>query len=159
MIKKLLNPYINLPGYNCFGCSPNNNFGLKMKFYDDGVNIICKWDPQPQFQGYKDTLHGGIQATLIDETGSLMIPTRAKRAGVTSKLEVKYLKPVYTNKGEITIKATLDSIKRNLVYVTVQLFDNDNTLCSEGKVIYFAFSDDVSREKFFFPGIDKFYER
>lgn len=56
-----------MEGYNCFGCAPNNEAGVKMEFYEDGDEVISIWKPQPQFQGWIDTLHGGIQAVLLDE--------------------------------------------------------------------------------------------
>lgn len=38
---KLKNPYLPLvdKGYNCFACSPWNEKGLKMEFWEDGVTI------------------------------------------------------------------------------------------------------------------------
>ena len=29
-IKKIINPWLNRPEYNCFGCCPNNPIGLHM---------------------------------------------------------------------------------------------------------------------------------
>ena len=36
---KILNPWRNVEGYLCFGCSPDNQSGLKMEFYEDGDEI------------------------------------------------------------------------------------------------------------------------
>ena len=66
-MKKIINPWKGMEGYNCFGCAPNNEAGVKMEFYEDGDEVISIWKPQPQFQGWIDTLHGGIQAVLLDE--------------------------------------------------------------------------------------------
>ncbi|MBO4577508.1 MAG: PaaI family thioesterase, partial [Paludibacteraceae bacterium] len=63
----LKNPWISTPGYNCFGCSPNNPIGTRMRFYEDGDAIVCFWHPTPNHQSWLNTLHGGIQATLLDE--------------------------------------------------------------------------------------------
>ena len=64
-MKKIINPWKGMEGYNCFGCAPNNEAGVKMEFYEDGDEVISIWKPQPQFQGWIDTLHGGIQAVLL----------------------------------------------------------------------------------------------
>ena len=29
-MKKIINPWKKLEGYNCFGCSPDNEYGVKM---------------------------------------------------------------------------------------------------------------------------------
>ena len=34
--KKIINPWRNHEGYNCFGCSPDNPIGLHLEFYEDG---------------------------------------------------------------------------------------------------------------------------
>lgn len=62
-MKKIINPWKGMEGYNCFGCAPNNEAGVKMEFYEDGDEVISIWKPQPQFQGWIDTLHGGIQGS------------------------------------------------------------------------------------------------
>lgn len=35
MSRKVLNPFKDLDGYNCFGCSPGNQIGLQMNFYEE----------------------------------------------------------------------------------------------------------------------------
>ena len=35
-MKKIINPWKGLEGYNCFGCAPNNEAGVRMEFYEDG---------------------------------------------------------------------------------------------------------------------------
>ena len=34
-MKKIINPWRNQEGYNCFGCSPDNPIGLHMEFHED----------------------------------------------------------------------------------------------------------------------------
>ena len=42
-MKKIINPWKNMEGYNCFGCSPDNEAGVRMEFYEDGHR---KWKKQ-----------------------------------------------------------------------------------------------------------------
>ena len=95
-MKKISNPFEKSENYNCFGCSQNNKFGLQMKFFEDEDEIVTFWQPQNRFQGYNFVLHGGIQATLMDEIASWVVFIKLKTAGVTSKMEIRYKKPVYT---------------------------------------------------------------
>ena len=46
-MKKIINPWRNHEGYNCFGCSPDNPVGLHMEFYEDGDYIVSTWHPEP----------------------------------------------------------------------------------------------------------------
>ena len=50
-MKKIINPWENVEGYNCFGCAPQNPSGLKMEFYEDGKDIVSYWKPDERFQG------------------------------------------------------------------------------------------------------------
>ena len=92
-MRKIKNPWQAKPGYYCFGCSPDNPAGVKMEFYEDGDDVVCFWNPQAEYQGWINTLHGGIQATLMDECAAWVITRKLQTTGVTSKLEVKYKKP------------------------------------------------------------------
>src|SRR5690554_7450779 len=49
-------------------------------------------------------LHGGIQATLMDEAAAWVVFVCLKTAGLTTELTTRYLKPVYIENGQITIK-------------------------------------------------------
>ena len=93
MERKIINPFAGRSGYNCFGCSPDNKLGLQLSFLNEGEYIVARWLPQPQFQGYHNLLHGGIQATLLDEIASWYVYARLHTAGVTSRLAVRYRKP------------------------------------------------------------------
>ena len=48
-----------------------------------------------------DTLHGGIQATLADEISSWVVFRKFQTSGVTSRMEVRYHKPIRTTGGRI----------------------------------------------------------
>ena len=156
-MKVLSNPWAKIPGYNCFGCSGNNHFGLKMKFIDDGASVICNWKPAPEYQGYHNILHGGIQATLMDEIASWTVFVKADNGGVTYNMEIKYKKPVYMDKGDILLKANLLNSSKRLAKVKVELFDSDGQLCSEAVADFFIVSNQ-NKDSVVFPGKDAFYE-
>ena len=39
-MKKIINPWKDMEGYNCFGCSPDNEAGVRMEFYEDGDEAV-----------------------------------------------------------------------------------------------------------------------
>ena len=157
-LEKILNPYRELPGYRCFGCSPDNAAGLRMEFHDDGEYIISHWDPRPEFQGYLDVLHGGIQATLLDEIASWVVMVHLKTGGVTSRMETRYLKRVMVNEGPILVRARLAENKHRLATIQAELFNAAGELACEAKVQYFLMPEKMAREKLAYPGVDKFKE-
>ncbi len=111
--RKIRNPFVKLPGYNYFGCSPGNPFGLHMTFTEEGDEVVSNWDPEEKFQGYFEILHGGIQAALMDEISSWVVYVKLKTAGFTSKAEVRYHKTIYIDNGPLTIRAHSLGMRRN----------------------------------------------
>jgi len=68
-----------MAGYQCFGCAPHNHNGLQMSFAEDGEYVVSEWEPKDYFQGYYNVLHGGIQATLMDEIASWLVQIKLKQ--------------------------------------------------------------------------------
>ena len=136
-----------------------NEHGLKMEFFEDGDNIVCHWKPISFLQGYHNILHGGIQATLMDEIGSWFVQIKYKTAGVTSNLNVRYLSPVSIVKGNIILVASLVQKRRNLVDVLVKLYDSNKKLCAKGELTFFTFSQEVAKNKFHYPEFEEFFDK
>lgn len=157
-MRKILNPYTKIDGHNCFGCAPDNDQGLRMKFIEDGDSVISNWEPTGFLQGYHNILHGGIQATLMDEIGSWFVQVKMKTAGVTSNMNVRYLKPVSIANGNIKLKASLIQKRRNLVDVHVELFDSQENLCAVGNLTFFTFSKEVSQKELYYPDYNEFFD-
>ena len=81
-----------------------------MHFRVEGDEVLCDWEPENHLQGWVGVLHGGIQATLMDEIASWLVFVKLKTAGVTSKMEVKLIKPVKMDKAPFRLKARLQKI-------------------------------------------------
>ena len=78
----------------CFCCGPKNPIGLKLEFEnrDDGRTRTV-WRPRQEHQGFKDIVHGGLVATVLDEVMIRMLYHRGIPA-VTGTMETKLLKPL-----------------------------------------------------------------
>lgn len=158
-MKKIQNPYTKREGYNCFGCSPGNENGLQMEFYEDGESIRCDWEPRGFLQGYNDVLHGGIQATLLDEIGSWYVQVKMKTAGVTSNMNIRLRRTVPTNRGALKLKARLREVRRNLADIHVELINPDGKIGADGVITYFTFPPEIARQKLYYPEHGEFYSR
>ena len=130
-MKRIFNPWEGMEGYHCYGCDPHSPQGLRMEFYEDGDDIVSVWKPRPEFQGWVDTLHGGIQATLADEISSWVVFRKFQTSGVTSRMEVRYHKPIRTTGGRIVLRARVEEQRRNIVRIAVEIRDVRGELCTE----------------------------
>jgi len=157
-MRKLRNPFDALPGYFCFGCSSDNKHGLRMTFFEDGDEIISRWDPDPQYQGYINIIHGGVQATLMDEIASWVVFIKLKTGGVTSRLSSRFRKPVLVNEGPLTIRARLKEHSGRIAAIEVKLFNGEQILCADASVEYFVLSPEKAATSMNYPGVEAFYE-
>lgn len=155
-MKKIKNPWIDLTdkGYNCFACAPSNPCGLKMEFYEDGDDIVSLWTPGDNYQGWLDTLHGGIQATLMDEIGGWIIARKFQTSGMTTNLNIKYKKPIPTGKDvTIEIRGRVKEVKRMFVFIEAEI-RYDGEVRSSAEMIYYTFSKDIAEKDFMFTGCE-----
>ena len=137
-MRKIINPWIGTEGYNCFVCSPNNPIGLHLEFWEDGDYIVTKFKPTHDYESWQNTLHGGIQALLIDETAGWVVCRKLQTNGVTSKMDMQYLKPVSTLLNEITVRAKISKMMRNVAFIEAELLDEDGTVLTRADLVYFC---------------------
>jgi uncharacterized protein (TIGR00369 family) len=98
----------------CFVCGEKNDFGLHAKFYEtDDNNLVAIIHPTEQHQGYPGRMHGGLAATILDETIARSICNGKDEQiwGVTLELKTKFKKPVPLGQelkivGRVTIEGT-----------------------------------------------------
>ncbi len=157
-MKKIQNPYAKSgrDTYQCFGCSPNNPIGLQLEFWNEGDQVVARWLPRKLLEGFLDVLHGGIQATLLDEIASWAVQTKCKTVGVTSSMEITYRRPVLISDGEISLRATIREAGTRMAIVETELLGNDGKLCASAVVKYFLFNPEKAASEYFYPGADAF---
>ena len=98
----------------CFVCGLDNSFGLKSRFFElESGELLAMFRPEEQHQGYPGRLHGGLAATILDETigRSIMISTSDTIWGVTVEFSMRLKKPVPMD-GEIRVLARTISENR-----------------------------------------------
>lgn len=161
-MKKIVNPYLtgsNSSEYKCFGCSPNNEIGLHLHFFDNGDDVVAIWEPQKQFEGYFNVLHGGIQATILDEIAAWVVNTKCKTAGVTSSMNVKYRNPIFMDGGPLTIKGKIESVNRRIATIKAYIENREGKVMAEADIVYFLFNEQDAKARYNYPGVEAFYEK
>lgn len=149
-MKKLMNPWQDMPGYNCFGCAPANPAGLRMEFYEDGDEIVSLWRPTATYQGWLDTLHGGVQSVMLDEICGWVVFRKLQTGGVTSKMETRFRHPVSTRSAYVCLRASLREQRRNLALVEARLYDDTGRLCTECLCTYYTYPPETAAQQMHF---------
>jgi len=90
-------------GNHCFGCGPENEYGLQLKFKlnEETQRFLCKFKLPSRFEGPPSHAHGGIIATILDEAMGKVSKLRNIIA-VTGEMKINYLKPVPLYKTLVT---------------------------------------------------------
>jgi acyl-coenzyme A thioesterase PaaI-like protein len=81
----------------CFVCGEKNDFGLHASFYETDANeLVALITPSEEHQGYPGRMHGGIAATILDETIARSICNGKDEQiwGVTLELKTRFRKPI-----------------------------------------------------------------
>lgn len=145
-MEKIKNPYLGKEGYRCICCSPENPIGLHLSFYEDGDDVLTQWRPSENFQGWVNTLHGGIISMLMDEVAGWVINRKLQTTGVTTRLEVKYRRPVLTDETLITVRGHIANQRCNIVTIQLTLENSKGEVCDEGEAVYYTFGTEKARE-------------
>jgi uncharacterized protein (TIGR00369 family) len=155
-MRRIRNPFLNYDGYDCFGCAPDNPLGLALEFFEDGEDIVATWTPSEHYQGYNRVLHGGIQATLLDELASWVVFVKLETSGVTQGMEVSYRRPSFVGKP-VTVRARLSHMEDNVAHIVAELFQGAEDPSARAHCRYFTYPERIARRKFMYPGIEAFY--
>lgn len=105
-------------GY-CFICGEKNPKGLQLSFTatDNGVSAVFVLNKE--YQGYKEIIHGGLIAAILDEA---MIKAANQKGynAVTAELTVRFKSPLMINqKARVDGKVLKES--RKVLWATASL--------------------------------------
>ena len=80
----------------CFACGRKNDEGLHLDDWDwrEG-RATAVFRPRPEHVGAGDSLHGGLAATVLDETMVWAGILQERVLSVTGTLNLRFLRPLY----------------------------------------------------------------
>lgn len=150
-MKEILNPWVDLQAYNCFGCSPKNMIGVRMRFFEDNEldpmgDIVSVWKPTQHHQSWINTLHGGVQATLLDEICGWVVFKKLNTSGVTAKMDLRYKQAVPTNQGVLVLRARLKENNHRIAVVEGVIQDKQGKTLTQCECTYFTFNQKKANE-------------
>lgn len=106
----------NLPHtHSCFVCGEFNPLGLKIRFQTDGNTVQTRFLPRSEHIGFKQTVHGGITATILDEIMVWAIAVKTNRFAYCAELNVRYQQPARPDE-ELLAVAELVTNRRGKIY-------------------------------------------
>jgi uncharacterized protein (TIGR00369 family) len=92
---------------SCFVCGESNPLGFKLRSETDGRIVRAHFAFGADHVGFKETVHGGLIATLLDEIMTWACAVLTRRFAYCAELNVRYLKPV---RPHISLVATAELV-------------------------------------------------
>ncbi|HIJ65327.1 MAG TPA: PaaI family thioesterase [Candidatus Hydrogenedentes bacterium] len=116
----------------CFVCGEDNDAGVQTRFYVEDGQVKTELDPKAEHCGYRNVVHGGVVAAVLDECMSWAATYAIGRLCYTADLKLRYLKPV---PGDQPIRVAAEVVRANkrLVHATGAVTDASGAVCVRGE--------------------------
>jgi uncharacterized protein (TIGR00369 family) len=119
----------------CFGCGVANPHGLHLEFYlTQELHAVCMATVGDSFEGPKGYVHGGIIATLLDETMSKAVRARGLVA-MTRHMEVDYQRPVPSTE-EIRLEGRVTRNEGRKHWTEASILNGEGKVLAHGKALF-----------------------
>lgn len=100
---------------SCFVCGEANPLGLNLRFETDGRLVRTRFTPRTEHNGFRNIVHGGVIATVLDEILSWACAVHARRFSFCAELNVRYLSPMPTG-GEVVLTAEVVNDRKGRLF-------------------------------------------
>lgn len=120
---------------HCFVCGTDNPAGLNIRWTTRENVTEARFTPSKAFQGWKDVVHGGILATVLDEAMTRLAWQRFGGA-VTAEMTVRYLRPARVG-DTFTVRGEVADVSGRLIPAKAEIRDSAGNVVAEatGKAI------------------------
>lgn len=130
-----LTPLAHTAQNRCFGCGPDNPVGLHLEFMlAEDRTVVCQHTVGDLYEGPKGFVHGGMIATLLDETMSKALRAHGIVA-MTRHMSVDYLRPVPST-APIRMEGTLQRSEGRKHWAEARILDGADTVLAYSKGLF-----------------------
>jgi len=81
--------------HSCFVCGESNAIGFRLRFETDGRLVRTRFSPRPEHNGFKNVMHGGLIATVLDEVMVWGCAVATRKFAYCAEFTVRFLSPVH----------------------------------------------------------------
>ncbi|MEX2016076.1 MAG: PaaI family thioesterase [Candidatus Hydrogenedentales bacterium] len=131
--------------HHCFVCGESNAAGLQTRFYIEEGLVKTRLQPQDHHCGYKDIVHGGVVAAVLDECMGWAASRALGRMCVTAELTIRYLKNVPADRP-LTVATDVQKSNRLLAITHGRIEDDEGTLYARADAKFTPLSPEATIE-------------
>ncbi|MGW5316118.1 PaaI family thioesterase [Nocardia thailandica] len=141
-------PWSVIPDYRCFGCSPHNPAGLRLRFTpraDGGLESAFRLDRG--FESYPGVVHGGLIGVICDEVmGNLIVLARHVPAFTVSQ-RTRFLTPLAVDHEYRCVARLSGAAAPGPITASAEILDGDGTVCASSTATYAPFDLHAVRDR------------
>jgi len=117
----------------CYACGKNNPKGLHLEFsFDEQEQCIATtFVPSDAYQGWHGLVHGGIVATLMDESMAKLAQFLGYRV-VTASLSIRF-KDVAKTGEPLLVNGEITKLSKKLIYAKAVIKREDGKVVAEAQ--------------------------
>ena len=117
----------------CYACGKNNTKGLHLEFsFDEQEQCIeTTFVPSDDYQGWHGVVHGGIIATLMDESMAKLAQFLGYRV-VTASLTMRF-KDVAKTGEPLSVRGEITKLSKKLIYAKAATRGEDGKVVAEAQ--------------------------
>jgi len=115
--------------------------------------VVSYWEPDSQYQSWRNTLHGGIHCMMLDEVAGWVVFHKLSTVAVTSKMDTKYIKPITIDGGKVEMRARISRQMRNVAFIDAELRQRGE-VCTTAQIVYFCSPKDKALLEYGFSGCE-----
>ncbi len=124
----------------CFACGPDNAQGLQLVFtVEEEGRAHTTYVALDGHVGYPDIVHGGILATLVDETMAKAIQGLGE-TGVTAQLELHFRRPARVGQM-LRVEGWVVERRGRKWQTRAQVRDEQGQIITEGHGVFVLFAE------------------
>jgi uncharacterized protein (TIGR00369 family) len=132
--------------HSCFVCGESNPIGLKLRFETDGRVVQTRFVPRMEHVGFRQTVHGGLIATLLDEIMVWACAVQTKRFAFCAELNVRFQNPLRPGEQVLAMAELIENRRGRIFEAKGELRNEAGAVLATATGKYLPIKEEVATE-------------
>jgi uncharacterized protein (TIGR00369 family) len=131
---------------SCFVCGEANPHGLHLRAQTDGHVVQAGFVPEPEHIGFRQTVHGGLIATLLDEVMVWVCAVRTKKFAYCAELNVRFVTALRPGEEALAVAELVADRRGRLFEAKAELRNQAGLVCASATGKYLPIKEATAAE-------------
>ncbi len=132
--------------FSCFVCGEANPIGLNLRFVTDGKVVRTHFVPGREHVGFKEVVHGGLIATVLDEVMVWACAVQTKQFAFCAELSVRFAQTLKPGQEALALAEVTANRHNKLFEAKAELRSSTGTLLASAKGKYLLIKAGMTAE-------------